>query len=79
MEEITNHCYWQMKKEEGRRNAAVEAFNVAEKRVNEMESKMAKMGRDKKNDEATLDNAERQAEGQRVFLRNTEDQLATSK
>ena len=68
-----------MKEEEGRRNAAVEAFNVAEKRINEMESKMAKMGRDKKSDEAILDNVERQAEGQRVFLRNAEDQLATSK
>ena len=79
MEEITNYCHWQMKEEEGRCNSAVEAFNVAEKIINEMKSKMATMGKDKKSGKATLDNAERQAEGQKVFLRNAEDQLATSK
>ena len=68
-----------MKEEEGRCNSAVEAFNVVEKIINEMKSKMATMARDKKSSEATLDNAERQAEGQRVFLRNVEDQLAASK
>ena len=57
----------------------MEAFNVAEKIINEMKSKMDTMGKHKKSGKATLDNAERQAEGQRVFLRNAEDQLATSK
>ena len=47
-----------MKEEEGRRNAAVKAFNVAEKRINEMKSKMFKVERDKKSTEADLDNAE---------------------
>ena len=34
VEEITNFCHRQMKKEERRRNVAVKAFNVAEKRIN---------------------------------------------
>ena len=48
-----------MKEEEGRRNATVEAFNVAQKRINEMKSKMVEVERDKKSIEAALDNAER--------------------
>ena len=48
-----------MKKEEGRRNATVKAFNMAEKRINEMKSKMAEVERDKKSAEATLDNAKK--------------------
>ena len=68
-----------MKEEEGRRNAAMEAFNVTEKRINEMKNKMAEVERDKKNVEVALDNAERQAEGQQVLLCQAEDQLATSK
>ena len=52
-----------MKKEEGRRNATVKAFNMAEKRINEMKNKMAEVERDKKSAEATLDNAKKQAKG----------------
>ena len=68
-----------MKEEEGRRNATMKAFNVAEKRINEMKNKMAEVKRDKKSVETALDNAERQAEGQRVLFCQAEDQLATSK
>ena len=68
-----------MKEEEGRRNATMKAFNVVEKRINEMKNKMAEVKRDKKSVETALDNAERQAEGQRVLLCQAEDQLATSK
>ena len=68
-----------MKEEEGRHNATMKAFNVAEKRINEMKNKMAEVKRDKKSVETALDNAERQAEGQRVLLCQAEDQLATSK
>ena len=57
----------------------MKAFNVAEKRINEMKNKMAEVKRDKKSVETALDNAERQAEGQRVLLCQAEDQLATSK
>ena len=52
-----------MKEEERRSNAAVEAFNLAEKRISEMKNKLSKVERDKKSAEATLDNVERQAEG----------------
>ena len=68
-----------MKEEEGRRNATMKAFNVVEKRINEMKNKMAEVKRDKKSVETALDNAERQDEGQRVLLCQAEDQLATSK
>ena len=62
-----------MKEEEGRCNATVKAFNVAEKRINEMKNKMAEVERDKKSAKAALDSAERQAEGQRVLLCNAKD------
>ena len=39
-EEITNFCHRQMKEEEGRRNAAMGAFNLAEKRISEMKCKI---------------------------------------
>ena len=48
-----------MKEEEGRRNATMKAFNVVEKRINEMKNKMAEVKRDKKSVETALDNAER--------------------
>ena len=68
-----------MKEEERRSNAAVEAFNLAEKRISEMKNKLSKVERDKKSAEATLDNVEKQAEGQQVLLRQAEDQLVASK
>ena len=52
-----------MKEEEGRRNATVEAFNVAKKRINEMKRKMFEVEQDKKNAKVALDNTERQVEG----------------
>ena len=42
-----------MKEEEGRRNAIVEAFNLAEKRISEMKDKLSEVERDKKSAEAT--------------------------
>ena len=68
-----------MKEEEGRRHATMEAFNLAEKRINEMKNKLFEVERDKKSAKAALDNVKRLAEGQRVLLRNAEDQLATVK
>ena len=51
-----------MKDEEGKRIVAVEAFNVVEKRVKELNAKLTKAEREKKNTEATLEGAKRQAE-----------------
>ena len=52
-----------MKEKEGRCNATVEAFNVAEKSIQELKSKLLEEGRERKSVAATLDIAERQAEG----------------
>ena len=55
-------------KEEGRRIAAVEAFNVANKRINKLKNKLTEAEKDKNSAEAALDSIERQAEGQQVLL-----------
>src|SRR6266702_3232773 len=68
-----------MKEEEGRRNAVVEAFNAAEKSIQELKSRLLEEERERKRAAATLDSANRQVEGQRVLIRNAEDQLAASK
>ena len=57
-----------MKEEEGRSNAAVEAFNLVEKRINDMNNKLFEVEKDKMSAEAALDSAERQVEGQQVLL-----------
>ena len=57
-----------MKEKEGRSNAAVEAFNLAEKRINDMNNKLFEVEKDKRRAEAALDSAERQVEGQQVLL-----------
>ena len=46
-------------KEEGRRITAVKAFNVDDKRINELKNKLTKAKRDKKSAEVALDNAKR--------------------
>jgi len=68
-----------MKEEEGRHNVAVEAFNITEKRIQELKSKLLKEERERKSAAAALDSTKRQVEGQRVLLYNAEDQLAASK
>ena len=77
--EIVNYYYRKMKEEEGGRIATVYAFHVAEKSNQELKSKLLEKERERKSVAAALDNAERQAEGQQVLLRNSEDQLAISK
>ena len=67
-----------MKEEEGRRNVDVEAFNVAEKRIKELKSKLLEEKRERKSAVVSLDSAKRQVEGQRVLLCNAKDQLAAS-
>ena len=62
-----------MKEEEGRCIAAVVAFNVAEKRLQELKENLTKVERDKKSVKAALEGVERQAEGQRKLLRQAED------
>ena len=68
-----NSSHRQMKEEEGRHIVAVEAFNVVEKRIQELNAKLTKADRDKKRAEVTLEGAERQAESQRKQLCQTKD------
>ena len=68
-----------MKEEKGRRNSTVEAFNVAEQSNKELKKQLLKEQREMKSVAAAFDSAKKQAESQRVLLRNAEDQLAASK
>ena len=54
-----NITHRKMKDEEGRQIAVVEAFNVAKKRVKELNAKLTKAERDKKNTKAALERVER--------------------
>ena len=76
---MVNSSYRKMKEEEGMRIAVVDAFHMAEKRNQELKSWLTEAERGKRSAEVALDNAERQVEGQRMLLRQVEDQLATSK
>ena len=58
-EEMINYSHRQMKEEEGRRMAAVEAFHVVEKSNQELKSKLTEAERDRKSAEATLDSVKR--------------------
>ena len=68
-----------MKEEEGRCNAAVDAFHVAEKSIQELKKKLQKEEKKRKYAAAALENVEKQAESQRLLLRTAEDNLASSK
>nr|XP_023912918.1 uncharacterized protein LOC112024527 [Quercus suber] len=76
---MANSCHRQMKEEEGRRNTAMEAFQVAERSLQEMKKKLQEEESERKYAAAALENAERQAESQRLQLWGVEDQLATSR
>ena len=76
---MTNSCHRQMKEEEGKRNTTVEAFQVAEKSLQEMKKKLHEEKIERKYATAALENAEKQAEKQRLQLRGVKDQLATTK
>ena len=52
---MVNSSHWMMKEEEGRRIAVVDAFIMAEKRVQELKNKLAKAKRDKKSAETALE------------------------
>lgn len=54
----------QMKDEEGRRVAIVEAFKVAKKRLKESDAKLTEVERGRKSTKVALDGVERQAKTQ---------------
>ena len=77
-EEMVNYSHQKMKEEKGRRIAVVDAFHEAEKSVQNLKIKLIEEEKERKSATMALDSAKKQAEGQRVMLRNAEDQLATS-
>ena len=79
MEEITNFCHRGMKEEEGRRKAAMEAFNVVERSIQELKKKLIEEELERKSDAVALDSTEKQVKSQRVLFCNAEDQLAATK
>ena len=78
-EELVNFTHRQMKDEEGRRIAAVEGFNMAEKRIKELNTKLTEADRKIKSIEAALEGAESQAETQRKQVRLADDELVATK
>ena len=56
---MVNYSYCQMKEEEGRQIAAVDAFHMARKSNQELKSKLTEAERDKRSTEVTLDSVER--------------------
>ena len=56
--ELVNFTHRQMKDEEGRRIAVVEGFNMAKKRIKELNTKLTKADRKIKSIEAALERAE---------------------
>ena len=57
-----------MKEEEGWRTVAVDGFHVAEKSNKELKVKLNEEIRERKSAMAALENAEKQAESQRLLL-----------
>ena len=57
----------------------MKAFEIVNKKSQDLTAKLAKADHAKKSAKAALDVVERQAEGQRVLLRQATEQLANSK
>ena len=68
-----------MKEEEERRIAAVKAFQVADKSLQELRKRLQKEEKERKYAAAALENVEKQAENQRLLLHSAENQLASFK
>ena len=63
-----NNSHQMMKDEEARHIATVKAFRVADKKSQELTTKLTETKRDKKSAEVALDEAERHAEAQHMQL-----------
>ena len=60
VKEMVNYSHWKMKKEEGRRIAAVEAFQMAEKSIKDLKAKLTEEEKERKLVAAALSSAEKQ-------------------
>ena len=70
---MTNYYHSQMKEEEGRRIATIEAFQLANKSLQEHKKKLQEEEKERKYAATALQNVEKQVESQRLQLRNAED------
>ena len=61
---MTDYCHRQMKEEEGRHNAAVETFQVAEKSLKKKKKKLLEEEKERKSTATALESAEKQAKTQ---------------
>ena len=77
--EIVISSHKAMKEEEGRRLAAMKAFELAEKKSQDLIAKLIKADRDKKSAKAALDRVERQAEAQCKQLSQAKDELSAAR
>lgn len=78
-EELMTNSHRQMKDEKARRIATMDAFTLAEKRIQNLNTKLIEADREKKSTEVALQGAERQVKSQCQQLCQTEDQLAATK
>lgn len=69
----------QMKDDEARRIAAVDAFKVVKKSIQDLNTKLTEADQGRKSAEAALGVVERQVETQRKQLRQVKAELATTK
>ena len=68
-----------MKEEEGRRIATVKAFELAEKKSQDLTAKLVEADWNKKNAEVTVEGVERQAKAQCKLLHQAEDDLTAAR
>ena len=68
-----------MKDDEGRCTAVVKAFELVEKKSQDLTAKLAKANRDKKSAEVALDVVEQQIGAQHKQLHQAEDELAVAR
>ena len=73
VEELVNNLHRQMKEEERRRIAAVEAFSLVKKRIQELNMKLIEADRERKSVEAALHKAKKQTKNQCRQLHQIED------
>lgn len=68
-EEWVNHAHSKLKDKEARLVSAVKNLAIAEKKIKDLDTKLAEADRERKSAEAALAGAEKQAEDQLYHLR----------
>ena len=79
VEELTNSNYRQLDDERNRCVAAVESFNIANQSNKDLRKKLKEEEQARKSVHSTLESTQKQAEDQRLLLRDAKEQLVSSK